>query len=87
MGYYINQNSKGENLPSSGKAKALVNDGAKIVKPEFQPNLICVVENGFFDAAGYCYSKEEFIDFNYPGDYRPKTWLTHPLAKELSGYK
>jgi hypothetical protein len=84
MGYYINQTSTGQPLPSIGKVKALVLDGAKIVAPEYQPNLVCVVDNGPFEAAGYCYSEEEFKEFNNPGDWRPKTWLVHPLAEQLA---
>jgi hypothetical protein len=84
MGYYINETSDGKGLPASGKVQALLNDGAKIVKAEFQTNLVCVVDNGFFEAAGYCYSESEFQAFNHPTDNRPKTWLVHPKAKELA---
>ncbi|MDD5649012.1 MAG: hypothetical protein PHF86_01100 [Candidatus Nanoarchaeia archaeon] len=87
MGYYINETTKGETLDPQGKIKDLLEDGAKIVKAEFQPNLICVVDNGMFQAAGYCYSKEEFEEFNNQRDNRSKTWLVHPKAAELSGYK
>lgn len=86
MGYYINTLSSGLDLPVKGKAKMLIWDGAKIVKPEFQPNLVCVVENPMFDAAGYCYDQDEFNAFNDPRDYRRKTWLVHPKAAELSGF-
>ena len=86
MGYYINQTSKGVQLPSCDKADYLLLDGAVEVKAEFQPNLICVVENGIFDAAAYVFSVHEFEDFNDARDRRPKRWLIHPRAKELSGY-
>jgi hypothetical protein len=86
MGYYVNHNSKGESLPSVGKAQALVADGATPTKPYFQPNLVCVVENGPFDAAGYCYSEGEFKAFTIPGDLRRKTWLIYEPAAKLSGY-
>ncbi len=54
MGRYINQNSKGESLPANGKAKALIADGAKVIPQptEFEEDIVCVVENGMFDAAG-----------------------------------
>jgi len=84
MGYYINETSRGIQLPASGKARVLISDGAVRVAPEFQPNLICVVDNGLFEAAGYCYSEEEFKVFNDPNDWRPKTWLVHPDAKKLA---
>jgi len=86
MGYYIDINSKGEELQPTNKAKQLVEDGAKIVKAEFQENLVCVIENEHFDAAGYIFSEKEFGYFNECKDDRRKTWLVHPLAKKLSDY-
>ena len=83
MGYYINETSTGKELPAIGKAMALINDGAKEVQPEFQPNLICVVNNGMFDAAAYAYSEKEFNVFSQP-DGRLKTWLVHPQAETLA---
>jgi hypothetical protein len=91
MGYYIDKNSKGEPLPSCGKADALIKDGAlEIPMPspdKFVEGLVCVVENAYFDAAGYCYSPSELIAFQNPGDYRPKRWLWYKHAKTLSGYE
>ena len=84
MGKYINQDSKGQQLPPKGKALALLNDGASKTTPTWQPNLICVVSNGPFDAAGYCFSEEEFNAFNRPSDGRPRVWLTHPQASTLA---
>lgn len=51
--------------------------------------LICVVNNGPFEAAAYCFDAEEFKDFTLEEDKRPKTWLTmdKTKAEELSGYK
>ena len=37
--------------------------------------LICVVDNGAFEAAAFCYSAREFEDFTEPSDSRPKEWL------------
>jgi hypothetical protein len=91
MGYYINKTSKGIALPQSDKADYLILDGATEIFGEdikYQPNLICVVKNnnqlGAFEAAGYCYSPEEFIVFNDPRDQRPKKWLIHPAAAMLA---
>lgn len=86
MGFYINTTSKGVELPRNNKADYLILDGATEVKAVFQPNLICVVENGQFEAAGYAYSEAEFEVFNDPQDPRPKRWLVHPMAAKLSGY-
>lgn len=84
MGKYINQNSKGETLGLE-KAKELIADGATpITEPkEWQEGLVCVVNNGFFEAAGYCYSPDELEAFKYP-DGRSRTWLHYPKAKELA---
>ena len=85
MGKYINEDSKGNALPVIGKVAALIADGAKLVEENcFQPGLVCVVENGFFDAAGYCFSESEYKAFNQPTDYRPKTWLVYEHAEKLA---
>lgn len=84
MGMYINENSKGQPLPTIGKANALLEDGAKETTAEFQENLICVVSNEYFDAASYIYSEKEFEAFTQPGDHRPKRWLIYSKAKELA---
>lgn len=49
---------------------------------EFKPDLVCVVDNGFFAAAAYCYSQGEFEEFSKTT--RPKKWLIVPNAKELA---
>jgi hypothetical protein len=50
--------------------------------------LICVVDNGLFEAAAFCYSPREFAEFARSNDFRPKVWLTMPRkkAEELSGF-
>lgn len=89
MGFYINKNSAGTSLPANNKADYLILDGAQeIDEPrELVENLVCVVENGLFDAAGYIYSKQAFEDWTYIGDVRPKRWLIYEHAKKLSGYE
>jgi hypothetical protein len=89
MGYYINQ-VNGKIAPAKQKAKFLIEEGdAKIVDQNsltFQKDLVCVVENGPFDAAAYIFSENEMRDFNYP-DGRNKTWLIVPNAANLAGYE
>lgn len=86
MGYYINTNLKGEILPKK-KVDALVADGAIIIPTpnEFIPNLVCVVHNLMFDAAGYAYSKEEMERFLFY-DGRARTWLIVANAADRSLY-
>lgn len=86
MGYYINNLPNGEKLPSLGKAEALLTiEGAtQIPQPtKFQDDIVCVVDNGIFEAAGYAYSPEELEVFSRP-DGRPKVWLKIPGAKTLA---
>lgn len=44
---------------------------------EIRPDqaLVCVVDNGMFEAAGVAYSDRELQAFNRPDDRRPKVWL------------
>lgn len=85
MGYYINA----PDIPSTGKASALISKyGAVRIDPplEWKEGIVCVVENGMFDAAAYCFSQAEMDEFkSYVG--RKKTWLFVPDADKLSGYK
>jgi len=86
MGSYIND-INGVPLPTRDKAIAifeLVEDSAFISPPtEWVEDLVCVVNNGFFDAAGYAYSPAEMEDFKHP-DGRPKIWMIVPGAAKLS---
>jgi hypothetical protein len=86
MGKYLNVNSKGRSLGASYMAKVgnLMDDGAvEVSDAEFQDNMVCVVDNGMFAAAGYAYDEREFEVFRRP-DGRPKTWLVYPYAKDLA---
>ena len=87
MGKYINSTSKrGLGSSFSEKCIGLVEDGAvQIKKPDsFQENLICVVDNGMFAAAGYAYDRNEFAAFNSPSDTRIKAWFTWDKVKEYA---
>lgn len=81
MGKYINIDLERNPLHARGKASALVQSGAeRISEPElFNQHqgkaVICVVENGFFDAAAYAYCQGELECFKRD-DGRSKTWLT-----------
>ena len=88
MGKYINKTSTGLILGASfnEKIKALVEDGAKEVPTptEFVPNLICIMDNGPFAAAGYADDEREFNYFKSSGDHRPKRWFTYEHAPALA---
>lgn len=86
MGYYLNEMPNGEKLPASGKVqKLLMIDGAELIEEpqDWEENIVCVVDNGPFEAAAYAYSKNELEVFKYP-DGRPKKWLKVPGAKEIA---
>ena len=89
MGYYI------QTPHNKGKAKYIAEKyGGTIVDtpPSFEnisPDkaIICVVDNGGFEAAGFCFSQSELHDFSY-FDGRPRTWviIDRKKACELTGY-
>jgi hypothetical protein len=89
MGFY----SEG---PATSKAPFIVSeyDGEIIPQPErfedipADKALICVVDNVFFEAAGYCFSAREFEAITGADDIRPKKWLIMDKSKaeKLSGY-
>ena len=87
MGFYI------ETDDVKNKARYLVdNYSAMVVSQETahvaigRTGVVCVVDNGFFEAAAFIYSHDEYEAFGH--DSRPKTWLImdFTLAAKLSGY-
>ena len=50
--------------------------------------LIVVVDNGYFEAAGFCYNECEFRVFASPQEFRPRQYvlLDRVTAEQLSGY-
>lgn len=85
MGKYINKTSNGI-LGSSFNAKkqGLIADGAKRVSgEEYVENMVCLVDNGFFAAAAYMYSEEEFKDFLHE-DGRHKEFFVYDKAVEFA---
>lgn len=87
MGYYINEDSKGNPLPPVGKFTYLIEDGGiPISGKEFVENMVCIVNNGPFEAAGYLFNQREYEAFANPHDLRPKRYIVHEKAKQLSGY-
>ncbi len=92
MGYYLNEDQSGNVLPRLGKAEVFLNNGdaEEIYIPKnYEEGLVCVVDNGKFDAALYIFSKNEFEYIINNPDPRPKIWLKFKdpdVPKKLSGY-
>jgi hypothetical protein len=88
MGYYIQ-------VPmNKGKTEQLINlyDAEEITLSCFEDipkgkSLICVIDNGSFEACAYCYSPSELKEFQSVS--RPRRWLLmeESLVKKLSGFK
>lgn len=82
MGYYINT-INGVDLPKRAKANALIQQGAQLVFivpdsiAEVPPGkaLVCVVQNGPFDAAAVIIDDRELKAVANPSDGRPRSWL------------
>ena len=92
MGYYINTTApkgKAELLENSLGAIEITAHEAEFFITEDMGAVVCVVDNGLFEAAAYCPNLNEFRAFTHPEDNRPKTWLfIEDVAKvrELTGY-
>lgn len=88
MGRYINQDSKGNPIGPTfdNKLKNLLADGAlRTERPtEWREGLVCVVNNGMFAAAAYCYDKEEMQAFLEGMNGRQNQWLEFSKAKDLA---
>ena len=93
MGYYI------EVPEDKGKAQQILDlFGGRILPeaPAFEDAganeaIICVVDNGSFEAAAFCYNPDELRVFKEPdqGQQRPRTWLIidRTKARQLTGYE
>ena len=91
MGYYIQTGQ------ASNKAADIIRlHGAEVIHPksdEFNQQrlcgkaIICVINNGPFDAAAFVYTPQEFLYFLEEMSNRQKTWLATDWNKacELTG--
>lgn len=91
MGYYIETEGvkgKAEYLADRHEAEILPQAPDTFEDVPENKALICVVDNGPFEAAALCYSIEEFAEFNEAGDPRPKIWLLmdKTIAHAFAGY-
>lgn len=67
---------------SRDEARSLMSDPEKVA-------IACVVNNGNFEAAAYCFSVEEFKAFSRPDDHRPKEWIRFDnvsAIRQAAGY-
>ena len=82
MGYYIETK---ENLNKAQQLLAEHPEIKEVTQPVYDPThkkiIVCVVQNGWFDAAAVCFSESELHAFAEP-DGRPKRWLE--LPRELA---
>lgn len=89
MGFYIQGPPLGKVgfIESEYGAEVLSGPPSSFDEVPENKGLICVVSNGPFEAAGFCFSASEFDAFTHP-DTRPKTWLLMDLeeAKRASGF-
>jgi hypothetical protein len=78
MGKYVNATSK-RSLGASydDKCEGILDDGGiEVPRPErVVENLVCVVNNGPFAAAAYCFDQRELDCFLLERDKRPKRWF------------
>lgn len=88
MGIYINKTQNGMMGHSiKEKCDALFDAGAKymgVIPVSYEPNMICVVNNGPFAAAAYLYSEQEYKVFTDPNDTRPKAFFIWDRVEEFA---
>jgi hypothetical protein len=87
MGMYVNTDSKGKDIGASFESKiaSLLADGAVQTNgKEFEKDLVCVVDNGFFAAAGYCFNEREYACFSDTSDTRRKAWFTYEHVVDVA---
>lgn len=88
MARYINT-YKGVKLPAHGKTQFLLANIEGTTKlphapSEYVSNLVCVVDNGPFQAAAYTDTSLEFDRFKEDGSGRPKDWIIVPGVAEFA---
>jgi len=90
MGYYI---QVPEHKNKAGQLQFMYN-AMRIPQPmsfgrvPASKALICVINNGRFEAAGYIYNEREFKEMNNPDDRRDRVWLLmdKQLVHKLVGF-
>jgi hypothetical protein len=78
VGYYIETGqpkNKAAALQKNFDALDITVDEAEFFIKEGMGAVVCVVDNGPFEAAAYCHNLDEFRVFNDSRDTRPRRWL------------
>lgn len=88
MGMYLERNSKGETLPRLKGIGLIADDGVLLAtgqyRGEWSPDIVCVVDNGGFTAAGWAFNKEEMNQFQPTvRDTRPRAWIRYPHIRQV----
>lgn len=79
MGYYINPPTESKESFLQRKGKLLTNKPLSLPENK-EEALVCLINNGFFTAAGICYSEKEREEFGR-NDGRPKSWYIVPKSE------
>lgn len=86
MGYYIESpygtHQKDQHLISEFGAERINPPSA--FNPPAGKTLVCVIQNGLFDAAAIIFDQSELDAFADPDDKRPKIWLLMDTEKVLN---
>jgi hypothetical protein len=91
MGYYIETNdrlNKAAYIAQNHNARGVTRETFLTLDVN-ENGLVVVVNNGFFEAAAFCYNDAERRAFTDLGDTRPKQYLVmdRKTAEQLSGYR
>lgn len=91
MGYYIETGTlheKAEIIKKKYGAKLITREeAAELVKDPLN-GVVCIMDNGAFEAAGFAFNESEFAAFARP-DPRPRQWLRMNRKRlcELTGFR
>lgn len=89
MGYYIQGPAKKvDYILSTYNGVRLEKAPKSIIDLTEGQGLVCIVDNGPFQAAAFVFDDGELDAFTQPGDGRSKVWVSAPweLVSEASGF-
>lgn len=92
VGYYIQTSrprNKAADIYTEHPSSELIPQPASFAEVPEGKGLICVVDNGPFEAAAFCFDEWEFEEFIRTDEDRTRTWILMPreLAEKLSGFR